>query len=177
MGLHPGIGIQIKLESRQVSDAIDRIIELGQNPIPMNRAIASMLVAAQPKHISEQEDEFGNKWVPLKASTIAIKQRLGYSTTLALVRTGEMAGSFTSIVRSDEIAVGTPKRQAPVQFFGTEGLTEALGVYGLSGRGKVSIPAREFLYVNEEEEDEMLKIGIDYIEQAIDAEPIIGGWQ
>lgn len=177
MGIHAGIGIQIKLESQTVSNAIDRVIELGQNPIPMNRAIAAMLVSAQPKHISEQEDEHGKRWTPLKASTIEIKRRLGYSTTLALVRTGDLGGSFSSKVTGSEIEVGTPIPYAPVQFFGTEGLSSTLGVYAISKTGGVTIPPREFLYVNEEEQDEICNITIEYMKKAVDADPVIGGWQ
>jgi phage virion morphogenesis protein len=94
------------------------------------------------------------KWKPLASATIKQREKEGKWPGQILVKSaGGLAPSISTYVTKDSVSVGTNKVYAAIHQFG-----------GRAGRGhKVTIPARPYIVIQDEDITEMKAAVTDYL--------------
>lgn len=177
-----GVTLKVKWDSRPLERALARTMQVPTARVM--RAVSMIMRQMQIRHFQAEVDSRGRKWKPLKQSTIAARRRgpgmtaakharlfptptfssaMGFSVmslpspikmrgsvggtgTPILKDTGRLMGSLTADSTKTEAIVGTNVVYAATHQFGRKG----------GGWGGSDIPAREFLYINDEEADELV---------------------
>lgn len=180
-------GIQLRVIDETVLATLDRVEQLTEHPAPIMSAIASFLVTATQRHF-ERESGPDGKWQPLSPRTAA--QRIGRrrrGTANILRVTNRLYSSITGESSDTEAAVGTNLLYAAVQQLGGTINIPAREQdihLGRTNRGKrfvkasakrketmrvqisahtITIPARPYLYVTDEEGAEIIRTAEDAI--------------
>lgn len=126
--------IEIEINNaRQIAAILDRLANATQDRTPLMRSIAGTMESAVLQNF-----EVGGrpKWLGLK-----------YRQGTPLVDTENLMNSITSYYDNDSAEVGTNEPYAAIHQFG-----------GKAGRGrKVDIPARPFLVLTPQDEDDILE--------------------
>ncbi|WP_118790914.1 phage virion morphogenesis protein [Haemophilus haemolyticus] len=126
--------IEIEVNNaQQVGAILDKLANAAQDRAPLMRSIASTMESA----VLQNFDVGGRpKWLGLK-----------YRQGTPLVDTENLMDSITSYYDNDGAEVGTNEPYAAIHQFG-----------GKAGRGrKVDIPARPFLVLTPQDEDDILE--------------------
>lgn len=170
--------INIKIESAQVTRAMERLAQAAADASPVMRAVAGIMHDA----VMENFEQSGRpKWLGLKTATLAQKSKLGYSDKPLIRRGGgqSLYSSITSQASGNTAAVGTTIKYAAIHQFG--GTTrahrivaknkKALAFGGVMRRavnhpGSV-IPARPFLVLTRGDEEKIEQKVSDYLRNAI----------
>lgn len=154
--------ISIEFNDQQVQRALDELINRAEDPSPAMRAIAGVLEdASEEAFRSESDPATGIAWAPLsEATTLALRpERQGGSI---LQDRGLLAASIVSDYGRDYAEVGSNRVYAPTHQFGAE-----QGEFGTTKRGGPipwgDIPARPFLGIGPEDEQEILDIATRHL--------------
>lgn len=126
--------IEIEVNNaQQVGAILDKLANAAQDRAPLMRSIASTMESA----VLQNFDVGGRpKWLGLK-----------YRQGTPLVDTENLMDSITSYYDNDGAEIGTNEPYAAIHQFG-----------GKAGRGrKVDIPARPFLVLTPQDEDDILE--------------------
>lgn len=126
--------IEIEVNNaQQVGAILDKLANVAQDRAPLMRSIAGTMESA----VLQNFDVGGRpKWLGLK-----------YRQGTPLVDTENLMNSITSYYDNDNAEVGTNEPYAAIHQFG-----------GKAGRGrKVDIPARPFLVLTPQDEDDILE--------------------
>ena len=126
--------IEIELNNaQQIASILDKLANAAQDRTPLMRSIAGTMESA----VLQNFDVGGRpKWLGLK-----------YRQGTPLVDTENLMNSITSYYDNDSAEVGTNEPYAAIHQFG-----------GKAGRGrKVDIPARPFLVLTPQDEDDILE--------------------
>lgn len=126
--------IEIEVNNaQQVGAILDKLANAAQDRAPLMRSIAGTMESA----VLQNFDVGGRpKWLGLK-----------YRQGTPLVDTENLMNSITSYYDNDSAEVGTNEPYAAIHQFG-----------GKAGRGrKVDIPARPFLVLTPQDEDDILE--------------------
>ena len=132
---------KIEIQDRDVTEAFNRLLAMGENPAPALDAIGRLLKSKLQLGFITSTDPYGRPWAPLKT-------RQG----LPLRDKGHLMNSIDYRVEGASVEVGTNLPYAPTHQFGA--VIEAKGAKALRffvngkpvfvGRGhKITIPARE----------------------------------
>jgi phage virion morphogenesis protein len=167
-----GILIREEIEDSGIRAKLMALIALGMNPAPALRDIAAYGESSTRERFRLQISPEGNRWKPLKTELFeggffgkkhlrkdgrirksAINRALGRKI---LTRDGHLGDSITAKSSSQYAEWGTNRIYAAIHQFG-----------GKAGRGrKVTIPARPYLGVNDENAADILNLLADRIEGA-----------
>lgn len=126
--------IEIEVNNaQQIGAILDKLAHAAQNRAPLMRSIAGTMESA----VLQNFDVGGRpKWLGLK-----------YRQGTPLVDTENLMNSITSYYDNDSAEVGTNEPYAAIHQFG-----------GKAGRGrKVDIPARPFLVLTPQDEEDILE--------------------
>ena len=126
--------IEIEINNaQQIASILDKLANAAQDRTPLMRSIAGTMESA----VLQNFDVGGRpKWLGLK-----------YRQGTPLVDTENLMNSITSYYNNDSAEVGTNEPYAAIHQFG-----------GKAGRGrKVDIPARPFLVLTPQDEDDILE--------------------
>lgn len=132
------------------------------------RQVGEALASSTIRRFSEQRDPSGRPWKPLSAVTVfgslsftkkgqvtkrSERQARG---RLILIQSARLRNSISSNVAGTKAYIGTNVKYARIHQMG-----------GMAGRGKkVSIPARPFLGVSENDQEEIVRIVTRVLEEA-----------
>lgn len=135
--------IEIDVDNKQVMATLKKLTNAAKDRTPLMRSIAGTMESA----VQQNFDVGGRpRWLP-------IKHRKG----TPLVDTENLMNSITSRYDNDSAAVGTNEPYAAIHQFG-----------GKAGRGKkVTIPARPFLVLTTQDEQDILDDIQDYFKRLI----------
>jgi len=131
---------RIEVDDRNVVDALNRLIEIGEDPAAALAAVGRVLKSKIQQGFQSGTDPTGRPWAPLKS-------RRGQP----LLDKGHLMGSVDYNVEGNSVVVGTNKPYAPVHQFGAKIEAKAGKVlrFFVEGRPvfvkRVTIPARPFL--------------------------------
>ncbi len=157
--------IEIQYDDRDVLDALQDLSRRMDDMTPVMRDIAGVMAGATERAFENETDPAtGLAWHPLMASTV--KMRGGDAHPL-LKRSGQLAGSIVTAHGADFAQIGSNKDYAGTHQFGA-----GRGEFG-EGRYKTrngtfpipwgDIPARPFLGLGEDDQDEILDIVRSYL--------------
>lgn len=136
--------IEIEINNtQQIAAILERLINATQDRTPLMRSIAGTMESA----VLQNFDVGGRpKWLGLK-----------YRQGTPLVDTENLMNSITSYYDNDSAEVGTNEPYAAIHQFG-----------GKAGRGKkVDIPARPFLVLTPQDEDDILEDVQEYFRSVV----------
>ena len=172
-------GELIKIEHNLpgVQKALQELARRTGSPVPALKAISETLRLSTDRRFSAQTDPQGNKWAPLKRSTLKRKKNsliLTESTKLRDGIHGEVAGN-------DTLLFGSDSPYGAIHQLGGEIKQEGM-VLHLKGRGKgtrfakakdadrgmkvnrtIAMPPRPFLGVSDQDEKDLLQDVEDYL--------------
>lgn len=154
--------INIEYDDQQVQRAIRRLLRAGADLSPAMRTIADHLAASTRQTFDDETAPDGSPWQKLKPSTIKQRERSGYVPINILGRSGDLKASIIGQSDASSVVVGTDRIYATTHQFGAK-----KGVFGKTKRGAPipwgDIPARPFLGVNANQEENIQQIVLDYI--------------
>ena len=146
--------IEIRIDSAKFAPSLKRLAACGRDSTPAMRAAAGIMNDAVEENF---EAEGRPAWKSLAASTLKQRAKEG-STGKILQRRGNLARSITRHYDADSAVVGTNTVYAAIHNFG-----------GKAGRGnKVEIPAREFLHLEPEDEDDIERSFAKFLGEAVE---------
>jgi phage virion morphogenesis protein len=144
-----GTTITITSNADQIADELQVIAARCGNLLPAMQIIGQTVLASVQKNFLAGGRP--NGWQALSPVTLAMKK--GGSILITKGMGGGLLGSIHASPAADHVLVGTDKVYAAIHQFG-----------GQAGRGqKVTIPARPFLMVQDEDWPEMKDQLSDYI--------------
>jgi phage virion morphogenesis protein len=159
-----GISVRVEIADNGIRAKLTALIALGRNPSDAMRDIAAYGESSTRERFRLELDPDGNRWKPLKYGLLeggffkkkhlrkdgrirksAINRTLGRKI---LTRDGHLGDSITARSSSQYAEWGSNRIYAAIHQLG-----------GKAGRGrKVTIPARPYLGVNEENASDILDI-------------------
>ena len=85
--------IKIQVNSQSVMDALNRLIQRGQDMHPVMDAIGQRMEERVSNRFESKTDPSGHPWAPWKPSTVKSYPKLGNRSLLD--RSGDMLGSLS----------------------------------------------------------------------------------
>lgn len=155
--------IEIEVNIAELEALLGRAMALGANMTPITRALAGVLADIPERAFANQADPVtGQAWAPLSPTTV---KRRGSATPILQV-SGLLAGSIQSESGPDFARVTTATVYAPTHQFGAK-----KGAFGTTKRGRPipwgDIPARRFLGVGPEDEEELAQTALEGLQRAL----------
>lgn len=151
--------IEIKYDDRDVLDALQELSRRMDDMTPVMRDIAGVMAAATERAFENETDPAtGLAWHPLMASTVKMR---GGDAHPILQRSGQLAGRIVTAYGQDFAQIGSNKVYAAMHQFG--GVTAPNSM--IPGK---AIPARPFLGLGEDDQEEILDIVRGYLAEALD---------
>lgn len=152
-----GAMLDVRLDDSQISRALTELTErVGDLRTPL-LDIGEYLQQATDQRFRQQVAPDGSPWAPLSPTTLARKKG-----SRILRESGLLQDTLRHQVDGDELRFGTDRPYGAVHQFG-----QSRGASGKNRRGSPipwgDIPARPFLGLSREDEDEILAIVSDYL--------------
>jgi len=169
-------GVRLDGDIRRLKNAL---INMGELQFKQsNAAIGEVLRSSTLQRFQDGKDPEGKAWTPSNRFTISSNGSIRKSKKKTLVDTARLKNSIKSKVTNKGVAVGTNTIYAATHQLGDEGRTiRAKGSKGLSFVTpggwtrkkvvKITIPARPFLGINDEDMIEIKATMNDVIEGAV----------
>jgi len=153
--------ITVENNSQQVLDVLNQLINRVSDPEPLLQVIGEELVDSTKQRFQDAKDPDGNKWAENTQTTLDLYfQEFGTKKALSKKpltgKSRELQTTITYQVQGDQLLVGSPLPYAAMQQFG--GTTAADSM--IPGK---KIPARPFLGISSDDEDEILEVVSDYL--------------
>lgn len=140
-----GVKLHIDYNDQQIQRVLTRLIETGQNPAPIMKDIAADGRRSTQDRFIDGVAPDGSSWKPNQKGT------------KTLIASRILLGSITRDSGDDWAEWGTNKIYAAIHQFG-----------GKAGRGhKAEIPARPYLGINDQDEDNILDLIVRNINESI----------
>lgn len=161
-----GVSIKVTVHDKGVSDAIARVTAVDRNLIPpLFKNWGEYQIKATRARFLAQRGPDGKAWTPLNRVYAATKRGPGI-----LRESGQLFGSIVYQVSANTLAWGSPKVYAGIHQAGgtivprsADALIFRLGNRTVFAR-KVTIPARPFLGVSNDDRDRMTKTADDLVQ-------------
>lgn len=158
--------INIEFNYKTVQSALDDLLRRAEDTTDFMRQVADVLAdATDAAFLNEADPVTGVRWDPLSAVTLAIRPNRQNGEILD--DTGRLKGSMVTDYGKDFAEIGTNVVYAPTHHFGA-----LQGAFGKTRRGGPipwgDIPARPFLGVSPEDEEDILDMATRYM---------AGAWQ
>jgi phage virion morphogenesis protein len=181
--------IDIKIDDRQVLDALNRLVELGRDMRPVMRDISTVLMGVvRDAFDTETDPATGEKWPDLSPkTTIPRREASGHWPGSVLQVTGQLAASIQPDYGADYAVAGTNRPYASTHQFGAR-----MGEFGrysqISRRSRYKegdfrrnagtvkgfpipwgdIPARPFLGLSDEGREDILDVLRQHLSRALE---------
>lgn len=143
--------IEVKVESKSVIDALERLAKASADPRPALRAIGESLVLSTKKRFETSTAPDGTRWAPNKPSTL--KRKKGNKPLIG--KTHLLAQQISYAVDGNGLRVGSPMEYAAMQQFGGQ-KSKFPHLWG-------DIPARPFLGISDADEQMIVSTVNDYL--------------
>ncbi|WP_221800514.1 phage virion morphogenesis protein [Oceanobacter mangrovi] len=153
--------ITVENNSEKVLTVLQELFAKASDPEPMLLLIGETLVDSTKQRFQNATDPDGNPWQANTQTTLDFYFR-EFGTAKALNKkpltgkTRELQTTITYQVNGDELLVGSPLRYAAMQHFG--GTTSSQSM--IPGK---KIPARPYLGISNEDEQEIVQIVGSYL--------------
>ncbi|MEC4804747.1 MAG: phage virion morphogenesis protein [Jaaginema sp. PMC 1079.18] len=139
--------LRVSVDNRDVQAALSRLSSHTTNLQPAFKNIGEYLVLRTQERFDDQQDPKGQRWQPLKASTLARKTRLRKILKI-LQQDGDLRTSIAYQATNRDVSIGTNRVYGAIHQFG-----------GMAGRGRrVRIPPRPYLGVDDADRAEIVEI-------------------
>ena len=136
--------IEIKIDNQKVNQRLLELAQRGENLRPLMKNIAGIFTYSTEENI---KNEGRPKWVDLAESTKKQRKKTGHYPGQILQVTGQLASSISTYYDDDSAVIGSNLDYAAIHQLG-----------GKAGRRKtVSIPARSYLQLTDEDFEEILE--------------------
>lgn len=143
-----GITLTVKIKDKTVRRLFARLEQRTGNPRPVLASIGEYIVRRTDEHFAAEQDPWGHPWKALSPRTLERKRHYKILTESSNLRSRVVY----------QVGVGFVEIGTNVIY----GAIHQLG--GKAGKGrKVTIPARPFLGVNDDDEQEFEVILTDYL--------------
>lgn len=155
---------KISIDDAAVQRAFDRLIRAGTDLTPAMDEIGAMLVSATQIRFERGHGPDGAAWKP--------SYRASAEGGKTLIKRGHLRDSITHQASKDEVRVGTNVLYAAVHQFGATIRAKGAGHLKFrvgdrwTSKRQVTIPARPFLGVSQDDQIEIGNILGDYIREA-----------
>lgn len=143
------IHIDVEYDDRNVREALQRLQQAGGNLDAAFGEIGEYLLESHRQRFDDQVDPDGHAWEPLSARTIERKKK---NADKILIEHGGLMDSLHYNASSHGLEFGTNLIYGATHQFGDEDR---------------NIPARPFLGINRDDEEEIIRIIEDHILAAI----------
>ena len=158
-----GARITVEFDDAEVRRALDRLRAAVADMTPVMDDVGHHLVNTTRQRFFDERTPDGTPWAPLSETTERLKKKnVGKVLTLE----GFLRGGIAHRAGPDGVDVGSPLIYAGTHQFGA-----ARGAFGATSRGAPipwgDIPARPFLGLSVEDEDEVAALVTDYLRRAI----------
>ncbi len=155
--------ISIEFNDQQVQRALDELIGRVEDPTDVMRQVADVLADATDRAFTDEADPAtGVMWDPLSPVTLALRPEREGAPILNASGANGLRGSIVTDYGKDYAEVGSNRVYAPTHQFGAE-----QGEFGTTQRGGPipwgDIPARPFLGIGPEDEQEILDIATRHL--------------
>lgn len=159
-----GVKLHIAVDDRQISAVLSRLIETGQNLAPIMEDIATYGENSTRGRFRTETAPEGNKWQPNQRGGKILKQHMHLLDSITRDHGEDFAewGSDTSVIYAAIHQFGgviRPKNKPYLTFKVPGG--------GFRRVKQVTIPARPFLGINDEDEGNIVDIIVQNINAAI----------
>ncbi|MEW6562751.1 MAG: phage virion morphogenesis protein [Pseudomonadota bacterium] len=169
--------IEVKIDNKNVLDALDRLTKATANPRPALLAIGESLVVSTKKRFETSTAPDGSKWQPNSDTTL----RMGLHSGNHFKKNGSLKKSGSSYLSNKKPLIGKTHSLATEIFpkFDSNGLRigsrleyAAMQQFGgtTSLRSMIPgkrIPARPFLGISDSDETMILKTVNDYLRSVV----------
>ena len=137
--------IEIKIDNQEVNQRLLELAHRGEKLRPLMKNVAGILAYSTEENFA---NEGRPKWVDIAESTKKKSQKTGHYPGQILQVTGQLASSISTHYDEDSAVIGSNMDYAANHQLG-----------GQAGRKKaVSIPARPYLQLTEEDFEQILEI-------------------
>lgn len=143
-----GLTLQTVLEDRAVRRAFLELAQAAAHTKPLMADIGKVLVDAAVYRFETGTDPEGEEWAPLSPGTLARRRN---PDAPVLVQEAHLRDSLTYAARAGEVEVGSNLVYAAPHQFGSE---------------ELGIPARAFVGMDEESQDEIGRLALAFLEHA-----------
>ena len=142
--------IEIKLDNKKVEEALLEISRKTSNLRPLMKNIAGIMADSTEENFKE---EGRPKWQDLSEKTKTARKKPGHYPGQILQVSGQLALSITTQYDDESAVIGSNKVYAAIQQLG-----------GQAGKNKkVTIPARPYLKLDDEELENILSVSKNFI--------------
>lgn len=165
--------IEVKMDSKAVTDALERLAQASANPRPALLAIGESLVVSTKKRFEASTAPDGSRWAPNSQTTYLMHlggaksnhrkdgriNKRGAEKVMGkkpLIRVGVLSQQISYTIDGSGLQVGSPMEYAAMQQFG--GITSPRSMIP----GKV-IPARPFLGISDADEQMIVDTVDEYL--------------
>lgn len=149
--------LKITVDDTELQKALTKAkAKLGSTK-PLTAGIASLMLEAVEESFDKETDpNTGQKWKPLSPLTKEQRSKRGHDGKILQV-SGALASSISSSYGDNHAVVGTNKVYAPVHQFGAVIRAKHKRALSFGGvmRSSVTIPARPFLGISQQTQDEI----------------------
>ena len=152
-----GLGVTYRIDDADVTRAIRKLVDLGEDPTPIMRGIAAIGENSTRERFETETAPDGTRWKP------SIRARMTGGRTLT--KDGHLSGSITSKYGRNFAEWGSNRIYAGIHQVGGDIHAKGGGFlrFRLAGGGfrsvkSVTIPARPFLGVSDEDKADMLDL-------------------
>ncbi len=136
--------IEIKIDNQEVERRLQEIAKKSSNLRPLMKNIAGIFASATEDNFAEQGRP--DKWVDLSEVTKKQRKKIGKYPGQILQVTGQLASSVNTYYDDDSAIIGSNLAYAAIHQLG-----------GQAGKNKkVTIPARPYLKLTDEDLEEVL---------------------
>ena len=160
----PGTTIEVTFDDAKVQRALRRLIAAGRDMTPAMRDIGEHLLNTTRERFVDQKAPDGKLWATLSPVTRERKRR---NKDKILTLEGYLRGNLAYRAGPDQVEVGSPSIYAGTHQFGAK-----KGAFGKTARGAPipwgDIPARPFLGLSDDDQDEIGRIVARYLAEALD---------
>lgn len=136
--------LQLNVDNKAVTEALLELAKRGENLRPLMKSIAGIFASSTEENFKNEGRP--DKWIDLAESTKKQRTKKRKWPGQILTVEGQLASSVTTQYDDDSAVIGSNKEYARIHQLG-----------GQAGRNKsVNIPARPYLYLTDDDFDEIL---------------------
>ena len=143
--------IEIKIDNKEVEQKLQELAKKSSNLKPLMKNIAGIFASATEDNFAEEGRP--DKWIDLSEVTKKQRKKIGKYPGQILQVTGQLASSVNTYYDDDSAVIGSNLAYAAIHQLG-----------GQAGKNKkVTIPARPYLKLTSDDEEEIFKLLFEYI--------------
>ena len=145
--------IEIKIDNKEVLTRLQELASRGENLRPLMKNIAGIMSTATEDNFKDEGRP--EKWVDLSETTKKQRQKIGKYPGQILQVSGQLASSVSTAYDDNSAVIGSNLAYAAIHQLG-----------GQAGKNKsVEIPARPYLKITNEDQQEIINLTVKYIEK------------